>query len=84
MRPASSDCSWPRASTRGFCEAAADYAPSLTLPRLTAGEGPAGVTRSLDNSRNQTPSPVKRGRVGKGAAPQRTNFELDPRALETL
>ncbi len=41
-----------------------EKAPSLTLPRF-AGEGPAGVTRNLDDERNQAPSPA----IGRREAP---------------
>ena len=58
--------------------------PPSPSPALRRERGRQALRDAFDDSRNQTPSPAKRGRVGEGAAPQRTNFELDPRAPETL
>ncbi|MBM3652248.1 MAG: cobyrinate a,c-diamide synthase, partial [Alphaproteobacteria bacterium] len=45
-------------------------APSLSLPRLTAGEGTlTPVSHDTDEARRLAPSPAKRGRAGVGAEP---------------
>jgi len=47
---------------------AARSAPSLSLPRLTAGEGTLTPdSRDADEARRLAPSPAKRGRAGVGA-----------------